>query len=236
MGICDEVEKEILEPLQIMDRGPDTGEVDLTGHGPLPQAKSFNWEEYQEEGEDILGEYIPMHSPGHIRLYTPKLDGFFWHIIDRMNRQGYSFWEDDLEKLVHMAVGKTYWHEHFHLFSDVMEHLHPGFQHRRDPEEALAVAFSYLTICEKREKWNSRIGRIPTNLYTEFINQAFSYRAHPYRDWDRYTEKDRFKRALLDYIDPPQSGELHANGIPVEDMLYVQLQTVWDFQKIETRE
>lgn len=195
----------------------------------------FSYEDYQcgERGEELLGSYTPMSSPGTIKLYLNSLRGLFWHSVKDLHQKGYAFWEDDLEKLARLTVGKTYWHEHFHLFTDVQHFLFSGFNKERLKEEALAVAFSLLKISEERDRASSVIGRIANVHYSAFLNILFDYRSPGYQDWRNYSSNETFSDGLLQYVNPPNAGRLLANGIPVHSLLQAQLEKVQEFRKNE---
>ncbi len=235
MDIKERVAREMLEPLEELSRDSESGMLRISDADIAELTEGFDWGSYQEEGEELLGSYRPMRSPGRITLYQDVFTAFFWHVVGEMVRDGFSFWPDDIKKLVSLAVDKTYAHEHFHLFCDIQSHLVPGFAQRkdRDKEEALAVAFSRLTIQGERAKWQSHVGRIGHAHYARFTALVFDYRSAGYRDWKQFSTDELFKDGLVDYIDPPDAKRLAANGVPVGELLFAQLDKVWLCSKEE---
>ncbi len=235
MDICKEAIRQILLPLKEVEEDRETGMIRIDPDFLESMQEGFIYEAYQEEGEEYLGRYIPMSSPGTIELNGPRLRGFFWSIVNRLQRSGHSFWKSDLEGLAHLTVFKTWWHEHFHLFSDIQSHLLQSASgaRTRDLEEALATAFCYRLIMRERSKWQTIIGRIHASIFAPFLRIAFNYRSPGYRDWPQYDDNVRFADGLVTHFSPIRASWLEANGVPVGDLLEVQLEKIFTVQKQE---
>jgi hypothetical protein len=180
----------------------------------------------------ILGCYVPMKSPGLVRLAEYNLRSFFWGLIKSLTNRplGAFITRPDLEKLAVMIVQETFFHEIFHFGCDVMRHLF-GSSYIPLQEEALAVAYSRMRIASLRENANSATGRINTVLYHAVFQMAFQYNSPGYRDWHQYSDETRFKAGLLDYVQPGKYQALVASGVAAEDILYNILENVKGFQQ-----
>jgi len=177
-------------------------------------------EGYQQEGEELLGCYRGMSSPGTITLFGDTLRRFFWAIIGRMAQTGHSFWHEDVESLAHLTVLKTWRHEQFHLFVDIQEHLAPGQATAgRLMEEALASAHSWRQIHVA-----SPVKRIHQSLLRPFLSQAYDYGRLPgYSDWPQYDSDTLFQGGLLKFFNRPEFSFLESSGVPVGRLLVEQL-------------
>ncbi len=229
MDIRDRVAGKMLEPLEELPCDNESGMLQIREADVAEFSREFDWGSYQEEGEELLGSYRPMHSPGRITLHQDALMAFFWHVVGRMLRDGFSFWPDDIKKLVSLTVNKTYSHERFHLFCDIQSQLVPEFAQRKDreKEEALAVAFSRLSVERERAKWQSQVGRIAHTHYSRFLELVFDFRSPGYRDWKQFSSEQLFNDGLVDYVDPPHAKRLAADGVPIADFLSAQLDRVF---------
>jgi hypothetical protein len=235
MDICKEAIRQVLLPLKEFEEDRETGVIRINPDFFESMQEGFVFEAYQEEGDEYLGRYFPMSSPGTIELNCPKLRGFFWYIIDRLQRSGHIFWKSDLEGLAHLTVHKTWWHEHFHLFSDIQSYILqsiPGSR-TRDLEEALATAFSYIQIMRERKKWQTIIGRIHANIFAPFLRNAFNFLSPGYQDWPQYDDKIRFADGLVTHFAPVRASWLESNGVFVGDLLAVQLEMIFMVRKRE---
>ena len=190
------------EPEYFLSPGPDV----LEGHEGLDDDPILR-------DRRLLGVYIPMHSPGRVMLFRHRLRQFYWSLVQRL-RHGLPYLSPlDLQGALDLVIRKTHEHELFHFHCDVLRQLFGG-QYRRDPEEALAVAWSRLTILQQRGQWNARIGRMNGVLYTRLLDAAFAYRSPGYCDWPRFADDARFRPALLDHIaGTPAVARLQANGV-----------------------
>lgn len=235
MDICKEAIKQILLPLRDVEEDQETDMIRIDPSLLESEQEGFFYEAYQEEGEEYLGRYFPMSSPGTIELHGPRLRGCFWFIVDRLQKVGHSFWKSDLEGLAHLMVFKTWWHEHFHLFSDIQSHLLQSASGARthNLEESLATAFSYRQIMRERSKWQTVIGRIHASIFKPFLRIAFEYRSPGYRDWPLYDDDVRFTDGLVRHLSPVRATWLESSGVPVGEMIAVQLNTVFC---VKTRE
>lgn len=200
-----------------------TGPIPL--HACAQQIESLrpSPEQVAEEGEDILGEYHQMTSPGQIVLFWDRIGSIFWHHVLCLIRSGFHVIPDDLKGLAEMTVRKTYVHEEFHHFADVARWLFGG-KYVRDIEEALAVAFSYRHLCEKWLRGQPRLRSIVRQL----MAQMFHYASPGYRDWHLYQADHDFAGGLVSYLGPASSGFLERNGIDVSGILLAIEPTVRD--------
>jgi len=182
--------------------------------------------------ETYLGCYIPMKSPGLVKLDQYNLRRYFWGLINSLTNRplGAFITRPDLERLSMMIIQKTFFHEIFHFGCDVMRHLFKG-SYASLQEEALAVAYARMKIASLRENANSAIGRINAVLYHAIFQMAFRYNSPGYCDWHLYADETRFKAGLLDYIKPGDYQVLSANGVAAEDLLYNILENVKGFQQ-----
>ena len=72
-------------------------EEEIEAMNPSPRA-------VEEEGEEVLGHYEPMASPGRLVLHQDPLSSFFWHLARDIFRAGYYIEENDLKFMCHMVV------------------------------------------------------------------------------------------------------------------------------------
>ncbi|SDB43454.1 hypothetical protein SAMN05660653_02104 [Desulfonatronum thiosulfatophilum] len=243
MDICKEAIRQILLPLKETEEGRgskveedhETGMIRIAPDYLRILQDNFNPEAYHEAGEEYLGRYLPMQSPGTIELYGSQLSKFFWFIVGQLQSTGHSFWKSDLEGLAHLTVYKTWFHEHFHLFSDIQSHLIQSSSGSRSRilEEALATAYSYRQIMRERGKWQTVIGRIHASIFSPFLRIAVDYRSPGYRDWSRYDDDVSFTNGLVIHFAPVRASWLESNGVPVGEMLVAQLETIFAVRKRE---
>ncbi|MFH7325861.1 hypothetical protein [Desulfurivibrio sp. C05AmB] len=229
MDICKEATSYILKPAldARLAEDPESGRIYLEPEQLESFQGGFSLGEYRESGEECLGYYHPMSSPGTIALYRDKLRGFFWSIIQQLEQAGHAFWLSDLEALAHITVFKTWTHEHFHLFCDIQSHIlrsatgTGGPDH--DLEEALAVAHSNRQVMDERRKWQTRTGRIHPSIFAPFMRFIYNYQAPGYADWKLYDGDDLFADGLITLLAPEKAAWLEANGVPLGRLLAVQL-------------
>ena len=172
----------------------------------------------EEEGEEMLGHYEVIASPGRLVLHLHPLKSFFWHHALDIFRAGYYIEQSDLRFMCDMVVLKTYTHEQFHHFCDIARHLF-GCRYDRLREEALAVAWSYFQIEAQRQQWSSKEARLSAGIYRELLPKVFRYSAPCYRDWVNFRLRADFEKALIDYTGPHSSSVLGYNGIDMSRVL-----------------
>ena len=172
----------------------------------------------EEEGEELLGYYEPMASPGRIVLEQNCLNSFFWHHARDIFRAGYYVEDNDLRFMCHMVVLKTYTHEQFHHFCDVAHHLFGG-RHDHLTEEALAVAWSYFQLEDQRRQWQSKEARLSAGIYRDLLPRLFRYKAPGYRDWVNFRVRADFEKELIQYTGPASSPFLEHTGIDMSGVL-----------------
>ncbi|WP_027717472.1 hypothetical protein [Desulfovirgula thermocuniculi] len=196
---------------------PEHAVAAITRMEPHPEAVAA-------EGEEVLGTYRRMKSPGIITLYWERIGSLFWHHILSLLHSGWRIRRADLCALATVAVAKTYVHEVFHFFADICRHLF-GSAYERDQEEALAVAASYRHICRT---WLEGGVKHPVSkpLLGEFVSRIFTYTGPGYRDWHLYQSEHTFCRGIVDYLGPPAAGFLEGNGIDVASILLAVQDTV----------
>ena len=221
MGIVDDCVARILKKghLSVGDRE--------NGHGGLIMPPYFEEEidsmyphpeSVEHDGEELLGHYEMMASPGKLVLHQEPLSSFFWHHAREIFRAGYYIEENDLKFMCHMVVLKTYTHEQFHHFCDVARHLFGGCYDRL-PEEALAVTWSYIQLEEYRRQWNSKEARLSAGIFRELLPKLFRYKAPGYRDWVNFRVRADFDAALIRYTGPMTSMRMEQNGIDMNAVL-----------------
>lgn len=186
-------------------------------------------ERYKHEGEELLGCYHGMSSPGRITLFGDTLRSLFWAIIFRLSRTGYQFWKEDLEALAQMTALKTWKHEQFHLFVDIQEHLAPGHGAvGRLMEEAMACAHSWQQL-----QLTSPAKRILPSLRRPFLALAFDYGHKPgYADWPQFSSEIAFQGGLLELFHRQELFQLEANGVPVGRLFLEQLNIMDSVQTV----
>ena len=220
MGIVDSCVERILKKFQLplsdmQNRGglmmSPIVEEEIEDMNPSPRA-------VEEEGEEVLGHYEPMASPGRLVLHQDPLSSFFWHLARDIFRAGYYIEENDLKFMCHMVVLKTYTHEQFHHFCDVAHQLFGG-HYDRLPEEALAVAWSYFQLEECRRQWNSKEARLSAGIFRELLPRLFRYKAPGYRDWVNFRVRADFDAELIRYTGPRSSTRLEHSGIDMNLVL-----------------
>lgn len=229
MSIVDAVVKDILSRVEIVEPpaeaefNPDPVKgIELApgGTGIIEAMRPHPGEVAEnEKGEELLGSYTPMSSPGVITLYSEKLASFFWHNIKDILKQGYYLDRRNLERLAYMTTIKTYTHEQFHHFADVARHLF-GLHYDRNVEEALAVAHSFHEISgSMRTTWNNKIGLLPNPIYRVMLHKVFRYYQPGYRDWVHYQTKFTFEDGLVKYLGPACTIFLEKSGISLANIL-----------------
>jgi hypothetical protein len=197
--------KEFYEPLDPSEYLKPEPDVDLEGqmHGNISKPI---W----------LGSYTPMRSPGKVILYAYNLQRFFGGLMNKAFRDGLRLKKIDYEKGADLIAYKTYYHELFHYYADVLKTLFSS-RYDSDKEEALAVAYAYreLSSFEKAYKEN-----MAPAIFDYLMDHAFRYTSDGYRDWQLYKSDDKFKSGLLSYISPATTPLLERNGVPVDKLIY----------------
>ena len=217
---------------RILKRVPlATADGDLTGGIKLPphlgewfEISNITPAVVEEEGEELLGHYEPMASPGRLVLHCDELTAFFWHQAQDVFQTGYYLEQKDLRFLCHMVVMKTFTHEQFHHFCDVARPLFGG-HYDRLKEEALAVAWSYFQLEELRSAWQSKEARLSAGIYRYVLPRLFCYRGAGYRDWVNYQRRADFEAELIRYTGPASSMTLECNGVNMSSVLVNILET-----------
>ena len=189
-------------------------------------------EEVLSQESDVLGEYFPMQSPGLLILYSDRLGSFFWHLALEIYHKGYYMEYQDFERMAHMVVMKTYFHEQFHHFCDVNRHLF-ATRFDRFTEEALAVAWSYHQLQELRRSWQTKEARLASPFYYELMRGMYRYTSPGYRDWVHYQTEADFRYGLVNYLGPQKAWFLESSGINVANVLLRILDEVKDKGVIE---
>lgn len=224
MSIVDEAVKRILGMINIEEElyncreHPEHGIVFTNKTEEIIHSMRPHPEAVLSEGEEILGYYVEMKSPGRIIICWENIGSCFWHTALQLNRRGYYMDYKDIERIAYLFVLKTYIHEQFHHLCDVCRYLFSA-QFDRDMEESLAVAWSYLKLNELRNQWNSKIARIYAPMYREIVGSIFQYRSSGYRDWVNYQTEDKFARGIVKYLGPRTSFYLESNGIDVAQII-----------------
>ena len=190
---------------------PPSVEEEIEGMNTPPSA-------VEAEGEEVLGHYEPMASPGRLVLHQDALSSFFWHHAREIFRAGYYVEENDLKFMCHMVVLKTYTHEQFHHYCDVTRLLFGGVYDRLT-EEALAVAWSYFQLEEHRRQWNTKEARLSAGIFRELLPRLLRYRSPGYRDWVDFRVRADFDAELIRYTGPGSSTRLEHNGIDMNAVL-----------------
>jgi len=167
----------------------------------------------------LLGMYIPMQSPGQVILFGKNLRSFYWSLVRAIRHRVPYMIKLDLNAAWAMVVMKTHEHELFHYNINVLQEMFGG-SYTPQIEEALAVAWARMKIQEKRDVWQSSIGRMNCLFCSLLMQRAFAYRSAGYRDWVLYADEVCFKPALLDYIAPKNYASLQGNGVDMERLLY----------------
>lgn len=188
---------------------------------------------FTQEGEELLGLYQHMVSPGRITLFGDALQRFFWALIHRLGRAGHRFWKQDLEALAHLTAFKTWTHEQFHLFADIQRHLSGGaFRPDRLLEEALACAHSWRQVHQSLSR--TPLSRIHPSQLRPFLLLAYDYgKLSGYSDWPQYDSQTTFQGGLLRLFDRPEHAFLEASGVPVATLLTAQLPHLDEVRVVE---
>jgi hypothetical protein len=176
-----------------------------------------------------LGSYTPMRSPGKVILYANNLQRFFGGLMNDAFRDGLRPKKIDYEKGADLIAYKTYYHELFHYYADVLKTLF-GTRYDSNKEEALAVAYAYreLSSLEKAYKVN-----IDPAIFDYLMDHAFRYTSAGYRDWPYYKDDNDFKSGLLTYISPTNAPFLAMNGVPVDKLIYSMLEAAKNPRAVE---
>ncbi len=242
MGLVDVVVRHILNTIEVDEPQEEDGNQALVRGitlRPVGKARISSMEPHPsqvqegEQGEELLGSYTPMASPGILTLHKDKIASFFWHHVRDILDQGYYMDKRDLERLAYMTTIKTYTHERFHHFADVQRNLF-NTSYDRYTEEALAVAHSYLEITgTMRSTWNSKIGLLPTPIYQVMLQSIFRFYQPGYKDWVQFRTKHDYERGLVSYLGPPRTTFLEKSGICVAGLLISMQAVVADQGVIE---
>lgn len=176
---------------------------------------SYNDHEDEEDriveiDDELLGCYIPMSSPGKIKLFLDELQFFFENYICEMIRRGYNITYSDYKKMAEITIRKTFYHEYFHHYSDIHRVLY-SFNKNSILEEALAVAWSRMKVndfCRTELKIYS-----PDPIYETYLRKIYNYGSRGYRDWKQYIMNDDFCRAVCKYMLPGGYNILEKNGV-----------------------
>lgn len=222
MSIVEEAVKRILNQsgnFEIIeaDKESDDGII-IENYGELFDENKSIIEKILASESDLLGEYLPMKSPGKIILFSNTMASFFWELAYRISTAGYYMERKDLERMAHMVVLKTYTHEQFHHFADVARYLFGG-SFDRNIEEALAVAWSRKKLQELRAVWSTKEARLATPIYHELLISMYRYTSKGYRDWVLYQSDAEFLTAAAEYLGGPNKDFLVKSGIDVGQVL-----------------
>ncbi|MEW6078313.1 MAG: hypothetical protein AB1724_10905 [Thermodesulfobacteriota bacterium] len=236
MGIIDDLAKEIRHEIDALEEG-EFGEA-LIGRNNVPVVsieKYLNPEpDVLKENESpserlecrkILGLYMPMSSPGRIYLSARNLRGFFWSLVHVVMMRVRYISKNDLVFGFHLVTLKTYHHELFHFYCDVLRAWFGG-TYDALTEEALAVAWARIKIARERQKWQAQIGRMNPIVFNQMMFNAFNYTSPGYRDWPKYADEAMFKQGVTAYLSPPNNTRLLNNGVDVDGMLYALLNNI----------
>lgn len=177
------------------------------------------------EHPSVLGVYFPMHSPGQMMLCRRNLRDFYWALLRRVVPSLPYFTRNDLKAALDLVIKKTYYHELFHSYCDVLRQLFGG-TYDFMIEDALAVAWARRTIIAERSQWNSKIGRMNGLFYGLLMREAFDYQSPDYRDWVHYADDARFKPAVLSYLGPSRGRVLQSNGVDLDHLMFSLLGTI----------
>lgn len=186
MSIVEEAVKRILNQsgnFEIIETNKQSDDgIIIENYGELFDQNKSIVEKILDSEWDLLGEYLPMKSPGKIILFSNTMASFFWELAYRISSAGYYMEKKDLERMAHMVVLKTYTHEQFHHFADVARYLFGG-RFDRNIEEALAVAWSRKKLQELRAVWSTKEARLATPIYHEFLTAAAECLGGPNKDF-----------------------------------------------------
>jgi len=237
MKIVDAATKRILSMVNIQE--PDNLSSGLVQGAVIPDEEAAiigSWSctsgYVSEVGEEVLGEYFPMASPGRLVLYVDQLGSFFWHLALDIQNKGFYMEIRDFEMMAHLAVTKTYVHEQFHHCCDVTRQLFGG-RFDRNVEEALAVAWSHRKVQELRQTWSSREARLSSPCYYELMRGLYHYSALGYRDWGYYVTDSDFALGLTRYLSPACGNFLEHSGINMAQVLTAIFAEVSDKAVVE---
>lgn len=139
-----------------------------------------------------LGSFRRMNSPGRITLNIDNIQISFWTTIFKLicNKK-YKFTQEKIEELAKLAIFKTLFHELFHLYVDVQSYLSEHYRYNFKIDEALAVAFSRIQIGYETKNHS---------YISDYLDLAYSYTLHGYKDWVNYKGEEQFIQKLIEYI------------------------------------
>lgn len=236
MSIIDDLAKEIRNEIDALKEG-QFGEV-LLGRNNIPGVPI---EEYLEpepdvfreseipfehfESSKLLGLYMPMRSPGRIYLSARNLRGFFWSLVNVIKMRVQYISKNDLVFGFQLVALKTYNHELFHYYCDVLRTCFGG-AYNTLTEEALAVAWARMKIIRERDKRRTQIGKMKPEFFNQMMLHAFKYSSPGYRDWTNFADEAMFKQGLTSYLSPPNHTRLINNGVDVDGMLFTLLNNI----------
>lgn len=227
MGIADVLAKEIKQEIDILQEG-EFGEV-------LPEqiVPAVPIEEYLDPEPDvlegggygslesgkILGCYVPMSSPGTVCLSRRNIRGFFWSLVNEVQGRIRYITKGDLMAGLQLVILKTYNHELFHFYCDVLRNSFGG-SHNALSEEALAVAWARMKLIQESQRMQTQLGRMNAAVFKLMMLNAFRYASPGYRDWPLYSDDASFKSGIISYLPPRNHITLMNNGVDLGGMMY----------------
>ncbi|MCA9491740.1 MAG: hypothetical protein KC621_17535 [Myxococcales bacterium] len=145
---------------------------------------------WEVDGEEVLGIYRPMESPGVATLYAGRIARFFhFHVMAGLTAASAPMTHEDVEALRRWTVVAVVEHEIFHHLCDRVRHQPSGRTCVPEVEEPLACGWSWhrtLSHPLASDVWRSPLMTTWPNaaaapLFAE--RRLRSYPSAPYRDW-----------------------------------------------------
>ena len=214
----EDVREEVILPAYVFDVPPLDEFMN-------PDPDVIDRETTLKEKRSLLGSYRPMRSPGEINLYRNNLRDFFWSLISSISRLGHPVTKPDLRAGLWLTIIKTYNHEIFHYYCDVLHKLFGGSYVALE-EEALAVAWSRLKILHDQKDGRTTISNMAPNIFNLIIAHAFQYKSPGYIDWQKYPDEQCFKKGFGQYIHPPNYNFLQVSDVLIDDLLFAMLEKI----------
>lgn len=108
----------------------------------------------ENASSNVLGQYIPMRSPGRILLFSNSLRDFYRHVLQNVDYTRLEIFnmtgkvhKSSLIALCLLVIMKTFLHECFHFYIDINNVVdRQKININKLDEEALAVAYSCIYL------------------------------------------------------------------------------------------
>lgn len=174
-----------------------------------------------EETATLLGKHENMSSPGKIILCRENIGRCFWVCISDLLSVQHKITPIDLGHLCEAAVFKTFTHEQFHHYCDVINRITKQ-RGMKQAEEALAVAWSWHEV----QRSLPTAQKLPPSIFQASLSWWYdSITALGYRDWKNFGHKHFFIQGLVHHLIASDGNHLLIdNGCDLGYWLYKMME------------